>query len=162
MTRAELEDQVEAGWRLFRAAVADLADEDFSTVTPSGWTIKEMLAHVAFWEETVAPFVDGMLRGRDWPHQADWHGGGGFDSTSGWPPAEVHNAREAAWSRARPAADVVARWDRAHARCLALVRDLSDAELADARFAEEVKAQTYGHYPEHLAELQFALAGRKG
>jgi hypothetical protein len=162
MTRAELEDQVEAGWRLFRAAVAALAEEDFSMVTPSGWTIKEMLAHVAFWEETVAPFVDGMLRGRDWPHQADWHGGGGLDSTSGWPAAEVHNAREAAWSRARSVAEVVARWDRAHARCLALVRDLSEAELADARFAEGVKAQTYGHYPDHVAELQTALAGRKG
>jgi hypothetical protein len=153
---------VEAGWRPFRAAAAALADEDFDEVTPSGWTIKEMLAHVAFWEETVAPFVDGMLRGGDWPDQADWHGGGGFDRTSGWPPAEVHNAREAAWARARPAADVVARWDRAHARCLALVRDLSDAEAADARFAEAVQAQTYGHYPEHVAELRAALADSTG
>ena len=52
--------------------------------------------------------------------------------------------------------------DRAHARCLALVRDLREAEAADARCAQAVQAQTYGHYPEHVAELQAALADRQG
>jgi hypothetical protein len=158
VTGAELEDRVESGWRPFRAAAAALAEDAFDTVTASGWTIKEMLAHVAFWEETVAPFVEGMLRGHGWPDQAEWHGGGGFDDTRGWPHFDVHNAREAAWSRGRPAAEVLARWDRAHARCLALVRDLTEAELADPRFLDEVRTQTYGHYPEHLAELRAAVS----
>ena len=162
MTRSELEHQIEGGWRPFRTAVATLADDDFDVVTSSGWTIKEMLGHVAFWEETIAPFMDGMLRGRGWPDQAEWHGGGGFDSTDGWPHFDVHNAREAAWARARSVAEVCARWDRAHSRCLAAVRGLSDVEVADPRFLEEVKAQTYSHYPDHLAELQAAIAGPRG
>ncbi|HEX4211818.1 MAG TPA: DinB family protein [Candidatus Dormibacteraeota bacterium] len=159
MTGAELEDRVGAGWRPFRTEVAALPEDAFDMVTSSGWTIREMLAHVAFWEETVAPFVEGMLRGRDWPDQAEWHGGGGFDGTDGWPHADVHNAREAAWARTHSVAEVLARWDRAHARCLAAVGGLSDAELADARFIDEVKMQTYGHYPEHLAEMRAAASG---
>jgi hypothetical protein len=56
----------------------------------------------------VAPFIDGMLRGRDWPPLHDWYGGAGLDTEQEWPPADVHNAREAAWARGRgafPAAD---------------------------------------------------------
>lgn len=161
VTRAELEEKVEDGRRPFREEVARLPEDAFDEVTASGWTVKEILAHVAFWEETVAPFIQGMLRGRGWPDQAEWHGGGGFDGARGWPEADVHNAREAAWSRTRSAADVLARWDRAHDRCLAAVRDLTDEEAADPRFVDEVRNQTYGNYPEHLAELGAAVGGRR-
>jgi Mycothiol maleylpyruvate isomerase N-terminal domain len=47
-----LRARLDAGWAEFRGAVAALSSEDVERRTPAGWTVKEMLAHVAFWEET--------------------------------------------------------------------------------------------------------------
>jgi hypothetical protein len=74
-----------------------------------------------------------------------------------WPPAEVINAREAAWAGTRSAAEVVARLDDSHRAAVAMVESFTADEAADERFRRFVTAQMHGHYPEHLAELRAAL-----
>ena len=149
-----LRERIEGAWAEFRAAVAALSPDEFDQRTPSGWTVKEMVAHVAFWEETVAPFIEGMLRERGWPALEDWYGGAGLDTAQEWPAADVHNAREAAWARGRSVADVLQRLDRAHIAVLEVVDGLTPDELADERFVQHVSTETFGHYPEHLEELR--------
>ena len=154
-----LRERVEAAWAEFRTAVSALSPEEFEQRTPSGWTVKEMVAHVAFWEETVAPFIEGMLRDRGWPAIEDWYGGAGLDAAQEWPEADVHNAREAAWARGRSVAEVLQRLDRAHIALLKAVDGLTTDELADQRFVQHVSAETFGHYPEHLEELRSIAPG---
>jgi hypothetical protein len=141
-----IREAVETEWAPFRTAVADRLDEP----TAAGWTAKEMLAHVAFWDEAVVPVVVTMFRGEELP--AGWSFGSGDLGLAGgaWPAPDVHNAREAAWARARTPAEVLARADGAHAGLVALIGSLSDDEVA-ARpdYFEDLGS----HYREHLEEL---------
>jgi hypothetical protein len=145
--------QVEGAWAPFRAAVGARLDDP----TPAGWTVKELLAHVAFWDEAVVPVVVTMFRGEQLP--AGWSFGSGDLGLAGgaWPHRDVHNAREPAWARARPAAEVLDRADRAHAGLVALLATLTDDEVvAHADYLDDLGA----HYQEHLGELGSRLPGR--
>lgn len=134
--------------------MADRLDEP----TVAGWSVKEMLAHVAFWDEAVLPVVVTMFRGEKLP--PDWAFGSGDLGVGegGWPPADVHNAREAAWARSRTSAEVIARCDRAHAQLIALLETLRDEEVTD-HF--DYFSGLGSHYGEHLGELQNS-AGAEG
>jgi hypothetical protein len=160
MTVAELRERVEAGCRPLRAAVATLQPADFDRHTRAGWTVKAMLAHVAFWEETAEPLVASFRGSPDLPLEAWYHGDRQAyvrDVESDWPPAMVHNAREAAWARDRQPADVLARWDAAHRRVLELVEGLSEHDLRDERTVAKLLACCSNHYEEHLAELDLPV-----
>lgn len=148
---------IESGWRRLREAVERRGGRAMGATTSAGWTIKEMIAHVAFWEETVDPVVNGMYRGREVPVQ-QWYGGDDLALAPGepWPVADVHNAREAAWARTRPAEEVLARWDRAHERLLAVVTTITEDEARRDEYFAKIGTATYDHYAEHLFELEGA------
>ena len=146
-------DQVDAAWLEFRQEIDRLPPDDFDTLTPAGWTVKEMLAHVAFWSETVERVIVGMLR-EEPISEADWYGGDDLAVNGPWPAADVHNAREAAWGRAHSVKEVLARLDAAHRQAVSIVAGLDDREMADERFTGKVRASTIDHYTEHLAELR--------
>jgi hypothetical protein len=153
---AELRERVEAGCRPLRDAVGRLRPEDFDRRTRSGWTVKEMLAHVAFWEETAEPML-ASFRGQPNMELADWYHGDleayDRDVRTDWPLAMVHNAREAAWARGRDPSEVLARWDAAHRRVLELIDGLSAHDLQDERIVAKLLACCSNHYEEHLTEL---------
>ncbi len=114
-----------------------------------------MVAHVSFWEEAVYPIVNAMYRRRE-VVPAEWYGGEDLALGPGepWPAADVHNAREAAWARAKPAQEVMARWDRAHERLLAVLETITDDEARNDEYLARIGALTYDHYAEHLEELR--------
>lgn len=155
MTGQMLAHEMETRWEPFRALVTRL-DGALERVTPVGWTAKEMLAHVAFWDETVEAVIVGMYRGQ---LRADWSFGSGYaHADDGWPPAEVHNAREAAWARDRTVEEVLGRLDRAHARALEVVRSITADEIErDDRFPKFVELKG-AHYDEHRPELEALLS----
>jgi Mycothiol maleylpyruvate isomerase N-terminal domain len=157
MTNDELIAAIESGWQPLRAAAEEIG---LDTKTASGWTIAEMVTHVAFWEETCVPMV-AHVRGHARPEIDAWYGGDalGVAPDDPWPPADVHNAREAGWARKHSAADVLVRCDAAHEALLALVRSLTAGELMDDRVAELIASESCGHYPEHQRELDSLRGG---
>ncbi|MGH9179385.1 MAG: DinB family protein [Acidimicrobiales bacterium] len=150
---------IEVGWRRLRQAVESLGPEGMDRRTSSGWTVKELVAHLAFWEETTDPVINGMLRGDDVPLER-WYGGAELGVTDGqpWPDSSVHNAREAAWARDRPAQEVMARWDRSHSRLLAVVATITEEEAAGTDYLGRVGIFSSEHYAEHLSEVEALLA----
>lgn len=163
MTSGPLEEQlklIDLGWRQLRIAVELLEDGRMEATTSAGWTVKEMVAHVSFWEEAVYPIINAMYRGREVVSE-EWYGGDDLALTPGepWPTADVHNAREAAWARARSAQDVVARWDRAHELLVSVLTTISEDEARSDEYLARIGALTYEHYAEHLAELQAGDTG---
>lgn len=143
-TTGELVARIQAGFRPVRDAAQALSPAALESASPAGWTLKEMLAHVAYWEETVVPRLAALRAG----------GAEGSGRSVDEVNAEV--AREA---RARSGREVLERWDAAHAALLEAVRALSAAELSDRRFIDTVVGETYEHYPEHAAELKGARPG---
>ncbi len=152
-------EAIERGWRRLRDAVELLGPDGLDRRTSSGWTVKELVAHVAFWEEAVDPVVNAMFRGAE-VRSEEWYGGDdlGVGPDDPWPEASVHNAREAAWARARTPEEVLARWDRSHRRLLDVVATLTDDEVANDEYLARLGATTSLHYTEHLPEVE-ALHG---
>jgi hypothetical protein len=157
-TPAEVAALIEPSWVPFRAALAALPPGGFDRATLAGWTVREMLGHVAFWMETIEPVIVGMFRGQ--PIQDDdWYGGDDLAVGGEWPRTDVHNAREAAWARSRQPADVLARLDAAHRRALEVVGTLTESELREARYLRKVLDGSADHFALHLAEVHEAAAG---
>jgi hypothetical protein len=146
----ELLERLEMAWRPLREVAEAAGPAVLEQATSAGWSGKEMIAHVAFWEEAVEGFVTLVLRQR--VLSEGWEFGSGYRPEEEWPAADVHNAREAAWARHRPSAEVLARWDAAHARLVRFLGTVSDEE-AEAHadyFTESVE----GHFGDHRAEFE--------
>lgn len=144
-------EAVEAAWLPLRHAAGALAEAQLASTTQAGWTVKEMLAHVAFWDEAVTAVVVGMFRRQPLPDR--WTFGSGFLPGDGeaWAPADVHNAREAAWARRRTSAEVLTRLDGAHADMVALLSTVAEQEASEHRdYFDRLPL----HYVEHLPELE--------
>lgn len=128
--------RLDAAWRAFRGA---LDPEALSSTTPSGWTVQGMVGHVAFWLETVPPFVTGAFRGDPTAFQFTFPSG--YVAGDGeWPSADEHNRREAAWAVGQPPEAVLRRLDEAFARTRSFVVDtVTDDELQSrAQYFQEV------------------------
>jgi hypothetical protein len=123
----ELLERIDASWHKLRPKlIAGQLDRRLA----DGRTVKETLAAVAFWNETVAP-VFAWMRGQPEAPAGQWHGGAGLGIGDGepWPKDEVHHAREAAWARSVTDGDVLTRLDRAHERAVAAVATLTADEF---------------------------------
>jgi hypothetical protein len=143
-------ERTRASSAAFEGAVTALGVEGLERATPSGWTGKEMLAHVAFWDEAVYGAVQGMFRSL--PLEG-WSFGSGYTPAADgeWPEADVHNAREAAWARERTGAEVVERWRAAQAQLFAVLDTVTDDEVAEHA---EYFATLGRHHDEHRQELE--------
>ena len=154
----DLVQQEHRSWSRFRDAVDRLTPALCESPTTAGWTAKEMIGHLAFWCEAAEGVVVAMFRGE--PMRADFAFASGYipDPDAPWPHVDVHNAREAAWARPRPAAEVVARLDAAHARLVVLLESLRPDEVADARYRTYVR-DVATEFDSHLLDLDALLEG---
>lgn len=142
--------ELQASWAPFKDRVESLGPTEWTRTTAAGWTVREMLAHVAFWDEAAVPVVTYLLRGEEIPRR-DWFESGFHPPEDrDWPPDYEHNAREAAWGREHTNEEVLSRLLRAHEAALVAVATIGDAEAF--RFNGYLTDHA-GHYREHLAEF---------
>jgi hypothetical protein len=123
--------------------------DESAIVAPSlegGRSVKDILAHIAVWEQRCAGWLQSVARGEtpDRPEVRD------VDAT---------NARDDAAAKILPLADVRATSEGAHAAMIAAIEALSDEDLADAeRFGwptwQMASSNSDEHYREHAAELE--------
>ncbi|MGH2491446.1 MAG: maleylpyruvate isomerase N-terminal domain-containing protein [Candidatus Limnocylindria bacterium] len=146
ISKSDLLAKIEHGYVASRAVVEGLPAERWDEPLPSGWTLKEMVGHLAYWESTVPPYIEALRTGS--PREA----GGDVDAK---------NAKAAAEARALSRDEVLRRWTDAHQDTLALVKGLNADEIADERFIEKLNGETYGHYPDHFADLGAAIKTAK-
>jgi len=122
----ELLKRIDASWHKLRPA---LIPGQLDSRVADGRTVKESLATIAFWNETVAP-VFAWMRGEPELPASEWYGGGdlGIGDGDPWPKDDVHHAREAAWARSVSDGEVLTRLDHAHERAVATVATLTADE----------------------------------
>src|SRR5689334_21948571 len=96
-------------WAKCMAALERLGPDGLEKPLTSTWSVKEMLAHLAFWEETSLPVIQSIFRGGPELTAKEWYGGADLELTpdAPWPDADTHNVREARWARSRSSAEVL-------------------------------------------------------
>lgn len=137
-TSGELVERLRDGWRPYRRALARAGLAPLGGPTASGWTGKALLAHQAGWLEWCRSEVPNRLAGTRGPT----------------PVSAEHNAREAAAAEGRLAHEVVARLDAAYRALLDALTALPADAAAPTDLVRLVAATVYGHFAEHLHELE--------
>lgn len=134
------------------AAAAELDDDTLLGPAPgmAGWTRKDVLAHIEWWNLHSVNVLAGVRSGVD-PYP------GGDEP---WDP-DAHNARILAENRDRTADDVRAGEAASFARLVGAMEAATDDELfradphpwLDGTAAETVADDSTRHYPEHAPHL---------
>ena len=122
-SKSDLLAKIEHVYVASRAVVEALPAERWDEMLPAGWTLKEMVGHLAYWEETVPPFVESLRTGV---------------ARESVGTVDEQNAKTAAAVKGLSRDQVLKRWQDAHARMTEIVRSLNDDELADPRVIEKI------------------------
>ena len=152
MDKAQGLKQMQAGRAELKEVLARIepGQMDMEKALYENWSVKDLLAHLDFWERRVVTILTALLAGEAAPPLLD----GTLDEV---------NARAFAASHARPLAEVQAEEAAAYQALLALVERTSEADLFDPQrfawtqgqpFFNWIEGNSYGHYQEHLPALQ--------
>ena len=132
-------DRIETSWRGLQDALDGIPEERLTEPNVVGeWSIKDLLGHVAFWDEQAVLAAQRELAGEP-RRELDW---------------EAANARDAAARRDRTLAEQREALDRAHAAVLAILDDAPRLDPRSIGLCGCLKGDTYEHYDGHAADLR--------
>ena len=145
-SRSDLLAKIEHGYVSARAVLDAIPAERYDEKLPSGMTLREVLAHLAAWEETVPPRVESAIAG----------GGdvGDYSDIDGF------NAKVSAETRGTSIDDLKARLARSHAAVVDIVRSFEGREVPDLA-VQIVEWNTTQHYPDHFGDLGASIKTAK-
>ncbi len=127
-------------------------------LSPS-WTVKEMLAHLAFREKTSVPVITSIFRGEPEVPVEEWYGGTDLElgPNDPWPDPDTHNAREARWARSRSASEVLARWQQAREKLKSILATVTEEESRGPIGTEWSGDSVCRHIEGHLRQVEALL-----
>jgi hypothetical protein len=129
-----------------RSVVEAIPAERWDERLPSGMTLREVVAHLAAWEETVPPRVEhAVATGSD---------------AQGYEHIDEFNAKVADQTRDTPIDDLKLRLARSHEAIVALLRSFEGREVPDLA-RKIVEWNTVEHYPDHFADLDASIKTAK-
>jgi len=165
-TKADLLAETERAWIALNALLGSLTGEQMTTLKDhAGWSVKDHIIHMVYWERTVLYFLQGKPR----------HEGLGVDEAlfmSG--DFDKMNAVVQQQHKDEPLADVLAQFRSTHHEMLTLLESLSDADLQKPfrrwrpgeagegegpKLIDLLDGNMGGHFAEHLEWLQ-TLVGK--
>jgi hypothetical protein len=135
---AELTDRIERSWQAWVDAVEGIPDDRLSEPSVGHWTTKDLLGHVAFWEDWVVAHCQRILAGDPEPAED----AGAFDHAQ---VTASRNASVAEQKRYR---------DDAHAQLSAFLGTIGDDEPKFGKLVTALAGETYNHYDEHTAQVK--------
>lgn len=143
-TRGEaVADLMRAEHARLDALLAGIPDEQFTQPGAFGeWSVKDMLAHITFWEQRLIAYLNGARESLIQP---------GEDEQAG---IDRINAGVLVANRDRPLADVRESFASSYQQTLALVESLGDDALAQEQLFGLIAGDTFGHYREHIKMLE--------
>ncbi len=142
MNREQLLRRVDGEWRRFIDSFEGLVTEVCQQPGVVGeWSVKDLISHVATWEEAVAA-LSTIMEGRRVPLYSTY---GGIDA---------FNDRK--WSQYRELSlqDAIARAFYSHRQLMAFLTEVPEHHFArEGRFRRRLRQDTYGHFPEHTQHV---------
>ena len=143
MNRQQLLQRVDGKWRRFMEACERLSAEVCHQPGVVGqWSVKDLISHLATWEEESVAALTTISEGRRVPLYA---ASGGIDA---------FNDRKWGQYRELSFQEATARASDAHRRLMAFLAEVPERHFArEGRFRRRLRQDTYGHYPEHTQQV---------
>ena len=162
-TSSELLERIDRAWRPFRDAVRGLGRARMDERTPAGWTYRDLIAHVAAWEDLTARRMRIYRETGVQPRPGE-EGGSGLEPFG---DVDAFNARVVEAHRLVGPEALVDELDTSHRRLVGEIARLSDEQVRhdvlETPFGPQswvvavVAGNSFGHYAEHAGELGIAV-----
>ena len=136
--------RLNGAWEELLRSIGGLTDAELVEPGALGeWSVKDVLAHIATWEEEALHHLPTVVAGGRPPKYKRF---GGIDA---------FNAMKYEEHRAASLADVRARSEATHAELVAYLRSLPPGALgSETRARRRLRLDTYGHYALHTEAIQ--------
>lgn len=153
MDRPQLLKRLDQAWQALEASYASLSDSELMEPGAAGaWSVRDVIAHVTWWEEEALAHLPTILAGGRPPRYSTRYGG-----------IDAFNAQMMEKRKDLTLAEVLRQRDATHRRLLEFVRSVPESEYArETRFRRRLRLDTYGHYRKHAEAIQKWRAQRFG
>jgi hypothetical protein len=144
MNRSQLLQRLDQAWQAFRASYAGLSDAQLVEPGVTGdWSVKDLIAHVTWWEEEALTHLPEILGGIRPPRYSTQYGG-----------IDAFNAQMAELKRHLSLAEVLRQMEDTHLRLVVYLREVPEEHFVqESRFRRRVRLDTYSHYPIHAQAI---------
>ncbi len=145
MKKQQVIDKLDAAYRDFTGSYAGLSDEQMLAPGVTGdWSVKDIIAHVTWWEEEALKHLPGILQGIRPPRYSVTYGG-----------IDAFNARMTAQHQALSLAEARRQAEDTHRRLVEYLHAVPEEHFTtETRFRRRLKLDTYSHYPIHTAAVR--------
>jgi hypothetical protein len=145
MKKQQFLDKLEKAWAAYNESYAGLSDEQLVEAGVSGdWSVKDILAHVSWWEEESLKHLPLILQGERPPRYSVLYGG-----------IDAFNALMTEQWRGLSLSDVRKQVDATHRKLMAYLQSVPDEQFStETRFRRRLGWDSYKHYPLHTQAIR--------
>ena len=145
MDRRQLLKRLEEAWEALKESYAGLSDAELLEPGVAGvWSVRDVIAHVTWWEEEALTHLPLILAGGRPPRYSVTYGG-----------IDAFNARMTAQKKDLSLAEVMGQRDAVHRRLIALIESAPGNQVSgETRFRRRLRLDTYGHYAKHARAIR--------
>jgi hypothetical protein len=145
MNRQQLLKQLDTAWTAFKESYAGLSDAQLMEPGVTGqWSVKDLIAHVTWWEEEALQHLPRILTGGRPPRYSLQYGG-----------IDAFNAQMTEQTRGLSLADVLRQSEDTHQRLLAYIHSVPEEPFTrETHFRRRLRLDTYSHYPKHAKAIR--------
>lgn len=151
MNTGQLLDRLDRAWKEFEESYAGLSEAELLTPGVTGnWSVRDIIAHVTWWEEEALTHLPHILDGGTPPRYSVKYGG-----------INAFNALKTEEKRALSLRDVLREHDETHQRLIRYIRSAPEEQFTrETRFRRRLRLDTYSHYPIHARAISAWRAHR--
>lgn len=145
MDRSQLLKRLEKAWEAFKESYAGLSDSELMEPgVLGGWSVRDIIAHVTWWEEEALTHLPLILDGGKPPRYSVTYGG-----------IDVFNAQMTERKSDLPLSEVLRQRDDTHRRLIDFIQSApEDQFIRETRLRHRLRLDTYSHYPEHAEAIR--------
>lgn len=145
MSRQRILKRLDQEWTALLDAYGGLSDAELTEPGVTGaWSVRDIIAHVTWWEEEALKHLPHILDGGRPPRYSVVYGG-----------IDAFNARMTEERRGLSLAEVLRRRDEVHERLVRYVERIPEEQLErESRVRRRLRLDTYAHYPKHARAIR--------
>jgi len=145
MNKQQVLDKLEQAWQDFSESYAGLPDEKMlEPGVTEDWSVKDLMAHVSWWEEESLKHLPHILQGVHPPRYSVTYGG-----------IDAFNALMTELKHGYPLDEVRRQHTESHRKLVEYLQTVPEEQFtSETRFRHRLKADTYGHYPIHAQAIR--------
>lgn len=145
MDRLQLLTRLDRAWQAFKESYAGLSDAQLlEPGVMSDWSVRDIIAHVTWWEEEALTHLPLILAGGKPPRYSVKYGG-----------IDAFNAQMTELRRHLSLSEVLQQQNDTHRRLIEFIQNVpEDQFIQETRFRHRLRLDTYSHYPLHAEAIR--------